>query len=159
MSSVTQTKGDLLWNEPECEMRHGKIIGYDYVLQSLDIWAENESDYTTLQKVYFDKLVPYTRYRVRVRAKNSVGHGPFSDWISFQTHPSGNNFTIILDLHTCKLSKFQNFLKFILNFTFLLSTFSNFSAFCTIRSCRRAVIPTCHRNIFHSSCSTAWINQ
>lgn len=55
----------------------------------MDDWDENISGQSTTQRVSFDNLIPYTNYRVRVRAQNSVGEGPWSEWISFRTLPAG----------------------------------------------------------------------
>lgn len=88
VSSVTQTRADLLWNEPDCELRNGKITEYDYQLDSLDEWDENRTDHSTGRRVLFDRLIPFTRYRARVRANNVKGEGPYSDWTTFQTLPA-----------------------------------------------------------------------
>uniref|UniRef100_A0A915DIM5 Fibronectin type-III domain-containing protein n=1 Tax=Ditylenchus dipsaci TaxID=166011 RepID=A0A915DIM5_9BILA len=50
------------------------------------------SQQATTHRVSFDSLSPYTQYRARVRGENSKGLGPFTDWISFQTLPSGSVF-------------------------------------------------------------------
>lgn len=91
ISSVTQSKADLLWNEPECESRNGKITGYGYELHSVEPWSKNTSDVSTVQRATFDNLVPYTNYRARVRAQNSRGYGPFSEWVPFRTGPAGTS--------------------------------------------------------------------
>uniref|UniRef100_A0A915B8J5 Fibronectin type-III domain-containing protein n=1 Tax=Parascaris univalens TaxID=6257 RepID=A0A915B8J5_PARUN len=88
VSSVTQTRADLLWNEPDCELRNGKITEYDYQLDSLDEWDENRTDHSIGRRVLFDRLIPFTRYRARVRANNVKGEGPYSDWTTFQTLPA-----------------------------------------------------------------------
>ncbi|VDN03313.1 unnamed protein product [Thelazia callipaeda] len=88
VSFVTQARGDFLWNEPDCELRNGKITGYQWQLESLDQWGENKTGHSDSQRVSFSDLIPYTKYRVRVSAENAVGSGPWSDWVSFRTQPS-----------------------------------------------------------------------
>ncbi|CAG9530835.1 unnamed protein product [Cercopithifilaria johnstoni] len=88
ISSVTQTRGDFLWNEPDCELRNGKITSYEWQLESADPWDESKSGQSTTQRISFDDLIPYTQYRVRVLAENSAGQGPWSEWISFRTQPA-----------------------------------------------------------------------
>uniref|UniRef100_A0A915DKV5 Fibronectin type-III domain-containing protein n=1 Tax=Ditylenchus dipsaci TaxID=166011 RepID=A0A915DKV5_9BILA len=75
VTSVTSTRAELLWSEIECELRHGKITGYNYELEALSGWGTNISQQPPLTEA-------------RVRGENSKGLGPFTDWISFQTLPS-----------------------------------------------------------------------
>uniref|UniRef100_A0A915Q6K3 Fibronectin type-III domain-containing protein n=1 Tax=Setaria digitata TaxID=48799 RepID=A0A915Q6K3_9BILA len=88
VSSVTQTRSDFLWNEPDCELRNGKIMSYEWQIESLDPWGESKTGQSSAQRVSFDDLVPYTQYKVRVLAENSVGQGPWSEWITFRTQPA-----------------------------------------------------------------------
>uniref|UniRef100_A0A914RSI8 Fibronectin type-III domain-containing protein n=1 Tax=Parascaris equorum TaxID=6256 RepID=A0A914RSI8_PAREQ len=57
-------------------------------LDSLDEWDENRTDHSIGRRVLFDRLIPFTRYRARVRANNVKGEGPYSDWTTFQTLPA-----------------------------------------------------------------------
>ncbi|VDN93409.1 unnamed protein product [Brugia pahangi] len=88
VSSITQTRSDFLWNEPDCELRNGKITGYEWQLESLDPWSESKTGQSTTQRISFDDLIPYTQYRLRVLAENSAGQGPWSEWVSFRTQPA-----------------------------------------------------------------------
>lgn len=79
----------MVWNEIECELRHGKIIGYNYQLEALSPWGRNSSQQTTSHRISLDDLSPYTQYRVRVNGHNNKGEGPFTEWTSFQTLSTG----------------------------------------------------------------------
>jgi hypothetical protein len=78
-----------LWNEIECELRHGRIIGYEYELDDLSGESQNISEHSTFRRVSLDGLIPYTEYRVRVKGKNSISDGPFSEYVAFRTLPAG----------------------------------------------------------------------
>uniref|UniRef100_A0A913IDA2 Fibronectin type-III domain-containing protein n=1 Tax=Strongyloides stercoralis TaxID=6248 RepID=A0A913IDA2_STRER len=86
--SVTATRADVIWNEIDCEERNGKITDYEYELVSVDAWGKNKTDHVSTRKVFFDDLAPYNTYKIRVKAKNSKGSGPFSEWLEFTTLPS-----------------------------------------------------------------------
>ncbi|CAJ0941669.1 unnamed protein product, partial [Mesorhabditis belari] len=88
IGSVTATRADAMWQQPECEKRHGKITDYEYELEAVDEWADNNTGSSRSERVTFDKLTPYTEYRFRVRALNSQGAGPYSEWVSFTTQPA-----------------------------------------------------------------------
>lgn len=88
-NSVTSTRAELLWSEIDCELRHGRILGYNYELESLGPWGSNKTQQTTTHRVSLDSLAPYTQYRARVQGRNSKGVGPFTDWLTFQTLPAG----------------------------------------------------------------------
>ncbi|KAI6201513.1 hypothetical protein M3Y96_00850200 [Aphelenchoides besseyi] len=87
-SSVTSTRAELSWNDIECELRHGKILGYTYELEALSPYGQNTTDKSTTNRVSLDQLAPFTQYRARVRGYNSQGDGPFSEWVTFQTLPA-----------------------------------------------------------------------
>lgn len=90
VASVTSTRAELLWNEIECELRHGKILNYNYELESLSAWSgSNISQETQTHRVSLDSLAPFTEYRARVRGQNSQSVGPFTEWVTFQTLPAG----------------------------------------------------------------------
>ncbi|KAI1721462.1 fibronectin type III domain-containing protein [Ditylenchus destructor] len=97
-TSVTATRAELLWNEIECELRHGKITGYNYELEALNDWGTNTSQDTATHRVSLDSLIPYTQYRARVRGQNSKGLGPFSEWHHFQTLPAAPSSPIDLSV-------------------------------------------------------------
>uniref|UniRef100_A0A7E4VM27 Fibronectin type III domain protein n=1 Tax=Panagrellus redivivus TaxID=6233 RepID=A0A7E4VM27_PANRE len=87
-TSITSNRADLIWNEIECEKRNGKIIGYEYELETDSLWGQNVSATTNTHRVSFDALSPFTEYRARVRGQNSKGDGPFSEWTTFKTLPA-----------------------------------------------------------------------
>ncbi|WKY00226.1 hypothetical protein Q1695_014798 [Nippostrongylus brasiliensis] len=88
VGSVTSNRADVTWSQPDCELRNGKITGYEYELESLDKWGENSTAHHSTERLTLNDLVPYNEYRIRVRANNAVGEGPFSDWARFTTHPT-----------------------------------------------------------------------
>ncbi|KAL3115899.1 hypothetical protein niasHT_007199 [Heterodera trifolii] len=88
VSSITATRAELLWNEIDCELRHGRILGYDYELDDLGGEGQNTSGQSSTHRVSLDGLTPWTEYRARVRGKNSRGEGPFSEYVRFRTLPA-----------------------------------------------------------------------
>ena len=68
---------------------NGPITGYEvtYIAQG----ARNGRTETTSKLfVEISKLLPYTRYHINVRAKNTAGYGPVSPTIVIQTREDGN---------------------------------------------------------------------
>lgn len=61
VSSVTSNRAELVWSDIECELRHGKIIGYTYEVQALSQYGRNLTDQSTTQRASLDSLVPYTQ--------------------------------------------------------------------------------------------------
>lgn len=92
VTSITSTRAELLWNEIECELRHGKITGYDYEVETTSDWGRNVSETASTHRVSLDNLSPFTEYKARVRGRNNKGAGPFTEWVSFKTLPAGISF-------------------------------------------------------------------
>ncbi|GMS87185.1 hypothetical protein PENTCL1PPCAC_9360, partial [Pristionchus entomophagus] len=88
VGSVTANRADVTWQQPECEKRNGKITAYEYELVTEDDWGDNKTDTSRSERVTFDSLVPFTHYRIRVKAQNKEGDGPFSVWVPFVTSSS-----------------------------------------------------------------------
>lgn len=91
-TTVSHSRADLDWKQPECELRNGKITGYEYEVEALDEWASKNpltKGRSTVERVSLENLVPFTRYRIHVKAANSKGAGPFSEWLEFQTSSFG----------------------------------------------------------------------
>ena len=89
---VDRRSANVVWEKPDCELRNGPITGYSGELKALDDWGNDEEAFGAAESALYENLIPFTRYKVRVRASNSVGDGPFSDWIHFTTLPEGNYF-------------------------------------------------------------------
>lgn len=102
--TLNPTTATLEWAQPECEKQNGIITEYDWELEPLDKWdTRSKIDGTSRQEYAQVKdLLPYTkcvksviflfythiyRYRARVRAENSKGTGPWSDWLEIRTRP------------------------------------------------------------------------
>ncbi|KAK6039161.1 fibronectin type III domain protein, partial [Cooperia oncophora] len=88
VGSITSNRADVTWSQPDCELRNGKITGYEYELESLDPWGENTTAQHSTERLTLSDLIPYNEYRIRVRAQNAVGEGPYSEWVRFITHPA-----------------------------------------------------------------------
>ena len=81
----------LSWNPPNFEDRNGIIIGYIMNITSAHAneTTEYASNTTTLT---LTTLSPYTTYYCIVAARTSVGTGPFTPVLRFQTPPDGKQF-------------------------------------------------------------------
>ena len=84
---MSQTTAQLDWTEPICEEKNGVITGYEYEVEAMDDWVRNKQKSGSQPNAQLELtgLVPYTRYRFRVRAVNSKGSGPMSEFIEFRT--------------------------------------------------------------------------
>lgn len=51
VTSVTATRAELLWNEIDCELRHGRILGYDYELDDLSGETQNITQQSSTHRV------------------------------------------------------------------------------------------------------------
>ncbi|XP_023233861.1 receptor-type tyrosine-protein phosphatase T-like isoform X2 [Centruroides sculpturatus] len=89
------------WKPPVCSLSYGKIIEYQYVLDSKDPWEKRKrSGKTTQIYEYVDDLVPFTVYTARVYAGTEIGFSKYSAKINFTTKsdkpPASTNLTIFL---------------------------------------------------------------
>uniref|UniRef100_A0A914W0E7 Fibronectin type-III domain-containing protein n=1 Tax=Plectus sambesii TaxID=2011161 RepID=A0A914W0E7_9BILA len=87
-TTVSHARADFDWKQPQCELRNGKITGYEYEVEALDDWASKNAPIkgrSTVERLSLENLTPFTRYRIHVKAVNSKGAGPFSEWVEFQT--------------------------------------------------------------------------
>lgn len=60
---MTSTRADVTWSQPDCELRNGKITGYEYELESVDPWGENSTALHSSERLTLNDLVPYNEYR------------------------------------------------------------------------------------------------
>ena len=76
------------WNPPTCGFRNGELTNYEYAF-GLDIdephYGSTEPDNPMIN---FANLEHFTKYQYKVRAKTSVGAGPYSDVITTSTAES-----------------------------------------------------------------------
>ena len=88
VSFITSTSALLTWIQPLQSEQNGVITGYNISL----------IDTTTGHEIYLvshnisisvDSLHPYTIYQYRIAAFTSVGLGPYSNLVTFQTQESG----------------------------------------------------------------------
>ena len=88
VSFITSTSALLTWTQPLLSEQNGVITGYNISL----------IDTTTGHEIYLvshnvsisvDSLNPYTIYQYRIAAFTSVGLGPYSNLLTFQTEESG----------------------------------------------------------------------
>ena len=87
-SSKTST---LTWDPPNFEDRNGIII--DYVINITSAHTNETTEYASnTTTLTLTTLSPYTTYYCIVAARTSVGTGPFSSVLRFQTPPDGKQF-------------------------------------------------------------------
>jgi protein sidekick len=88
-ATVNPTSATFDWQPPECSERNGEITSYEYEIEPLDSWVERRTikGMVNSERADVNDLVPWTRYNIRVRAGNSQGLGPFSEYVQFQTRP------------------------------------------------------------------------
>ncbi len=95
IGTVSQTTAVMDWNGPTCVERNGEIRNYEYEYEALDHWVPDKvkSGSSPQSRVELSNLVPYTRYGFRVRAVNSKGSGPYSEFVPLTTKP-GRKFPL-----------------------------------------------------------------
>ena len=70
-----------MWEEVDCDRRNGRIIGYIVII------SNNSNTYnmtSTERYIIVNDLVLGGIYNISVAAVNSIGSGPFSDYIEFE---------------------------------------------------------------------------
>ena len=81
VSHINQTSIRIMWEEVDCVQRNGRIIKY-IVIISNDSNTYNLS--STERYITVNDLVLGGIYNISVAAVNSIGNGPFSDYIELQ---------------------------------------------------------------------------
>lgn len=75
------------WDPPPCEQQHGPISHYQYEIFGLDDWSKLDVRIanTTATELNVDGLIPFTKYRMRVKAFTNQGGGPITSDLDVQT--------------------------------------------------------------------------
>ena len=78
---INRTLIKIMWNEVDCNQRNGRIIEYIVII------SNNSNTYnltSTERYITVNDLVLGGIYNISVAAVNSIGIGPFSDYIELQ---------------------------------------------------------------------------
>ena len=81
VSHINQTSIRIMWEEVDCVQRNGRIIKY-IVIISNDSYTYNLT--STERYITVNDLLLGGIYNISVAAVNSIGSGPFSDYIELQ---------------------------------------------------------------------------
>ncbi len=91
IATVSQTTAVVDWIGPTCVERNGEIRNYEYEYEALDPfgspWEQVKRGSSPQTQVELSNLVPDWLYRFRVRAVNSKGSGPYSEFVPLRTKP------------------------------------------------------------------------
>ena len=79
VSQINQTSIRIMWEEVDCDQRNGRIIEYIVVMSS----NSNTYNLTSTER-YITVNVLGGIYTVSVYAVNSIGIGPFSDYVEIE---------------------------------------------------------------------------
>ena len=82
-----------MWEEVDCDQRNGRIIGYIVAIRN------NSNTYnltTTKRYITVNDVVVGGIYRISVAAVNSIGIGPFSDYVEIEIVTSNIIHVLIL---------------------------------------------------------------
>ena len=83
VSHINQTSIRIMWEEVDCVQRNGRIIEYIVIISNDSI--RNTYNLTSTERyITVNDLVLGGIYNISVAAVNSIGSGPFSDYIKFQ---------------------------------------------------------------------------
>ena len=77
------------------EYRNGNIVGYECRITEENGWSDVDTVYSSTEKV-FEKLTPYTNYKVQIAAMTSAGIGPYSEPVIARTREASMLTFIIL---------------------------------------------------------------
>lgn len=89
VSVLNSTDVLLTWNAPPVSEQNGIIIKYNVSVTLVET-EEVISFVTSSNTVTVSELLPYTTYHCTVSAHTSVGGGPFTSLVYFETDEAGN---------------------------------------------------------------------
>ena len=83
-----------MWEEVDCDQRNGRIIGYIVAIRN----NSNTYNLTSTERyITVNDVVVGGIYRISVAAVNSIGIGPFSDYVEIEIVTS-NIILILVDI-------------------------------------------------------------
>ena len=83
----------LSWSPPPKSERNGVIIEYNISVIS----TNSEEHITTIAtNISIGSLLPYTTYQCAIAASTSVGQGPFTTYLYFETNEAGLFLNLIV---------------------------------------------------------------
>ena len=78
---INQTSIRIMWGEVNCDQRNGRIIEYIVIISS----NSNTYNLTSTERyITVNDLVLGGIYNISVAAVNSIGSGPFSDYVEIE---------------------------------------------------------------------------
>ena len=81
VSQINQTSISIMWEEVDCDQRNGRIIEYIVVISN----NSNRHNLTSTERyITVNDVVVGGIYRISVAAVNSIGIGPFSDYVEIE---------------------------------------------------------------------------
>ena len=91
----SSTEVYLSWSPPPKSERNGVIIEYNISMISTE--SEEHVHITTIAtNISIGSLLPYTTYQCAVAASTSVGQGPFTTYLYFETKEAGLFLNLIV---------------------------------------------------------------
>ncbi|KAH9507492.1 hypothetical protein Btru_051291 [Bulinus truncatus] len=84
VDSVTSSTATVSWQPPPCSQRKGLLKSYSVYLQTVGS-ADRKLYSSTEIRYMLTNLLPYTNYSIEVAFNNSIGQGPLSSKLYFNT--------------------------------------------------------------------------
>lgn len=94
---LNSTDVQISWNAPPVSEQNGIIIQYNVSVTDANT-DDMHSLITSSNDVIVGELLPYTAYHCAVSAHTSVGSGPFSSLVYFETDEAGNKVHLIFGI-------------------------------------------------------------
>ncbi|XP_019848636.1 PREDICTED: phosphatidylinositol phosphatase PTPRQ-like [Amphimedon queenslandica] len=85
-SSITSTAATIHWSPPSPSERNGIIVGYNITIEDSLSDIGQDVLYSLRPILTINFLEPYTVYQYSIAAVTTVGQGPYSTFLSFQTN-------------------------------------------------------------------------
>ena len=98
---ITSTAATLQWLPPSPSERNGIIIGYNITIEDSLSGIEQDVLYSLRPILTINFLEPYTMYQYSIAAVTTVGQGPYSTFLLFQTNEAGNFLNELILIVCC----------------------------------------------------------